>query len=130
LDTSTVLRLDELDVEDLPKHPAITTVTLAELSVGPLVARDAKTRAARQVQVQNAEANYGDPLPFDAEAARAFGQVTADLRAGGRTAKVCAFDAVIAAIAKAVRLPIYTFNAADFRPISDLEVISLSEGQD
>jgi tRNA(fMet)-specific endonuclease VapC len=49
-------------------------VTLAELSVGPLVARDDGERAARQAHLQQAEADF-DPLPFDAQAARAFGQV-------------------------------------------------------
>ena len=54
-------------------------VTLAELSVGPLVARDDLERAARQAHLQQAEADF-DPLPFDAAAARAFGRVTASLR--------------------------------------------------
>lgn len=34
LDTSAVLRLHELEPDDLPKDAAITTVTLAKLSVG------------------------------------------------------------------------------------------------
>lgn len=125
LDTSAVLRLSELDENDLPDQPVITTVTLAELTVGPLVADDAATRAARQVQVQTAETNYGDPLPFDTAAARAFGQVAADLRESGRKPKARAFDAIIAAIAKASGLPVYTFNPADFDAITGLEVVAL-----
>ncbi|HYZ56347.1 MAG TPA: hypothetical protein VE733_22995 [Streptosporangiaceae bacterium] len=38
------------DPSTLPPEPLITTVTLAELSAGPLVARDERERAARQAQ--------------------------------------------------------------------------------
>jgi predicted nucleic acid-binding protein len=73
LDTSMVIALRDItDAAVLPAEPLITTVTLAELSVGPLVARDDKVRAARQAQLQEAEADF-DPLPFDRASARAFG---------------------------------------------------------
>ena len=84
LDTSTVILLGRLsNANALPDEPLITTVTLAELSVGPLVARDEAQRAARQAHLQQAEADF-DPLPFDAAAARAFGRVAASLRQAGR----------------------------------------------
>lgn len=51
--------------------------------MGPLVARSAEERAARQAHLQQAEADF-DPLPFDDRAARAFGQVAASLRSAGR----------------------------------------------
>ena len=71
LDTSTLILLPRLvDASVLPAEPLITTVTLAELSVGPLVARTEQERAARQAHLQQAEADF-DPLPFDAQAARA-----------------------------------------------------------
>ena len=86
LDTSTVILLPRLrDATNLPVVPTITAVTLAELSVGPLVAQTDAERAARQAHLQQAEADF-DPLPFDAAAARAFGQVAADLRRAGRKA--------------------------------------------
>lgn len=125
LDTAAVLRLRELDEGDLPDEAVITTITLAELSVGPLVADDPATRAARQAHLQNAEANFGDPLPFDAAAARAFGRIAAELRAAGRKPAARAFDALIAATAAAEGLPVYTFNAGDFAGISGLEVVAL-----
>ena len=85
LDTSVVTALRDItDAAALPVEPLITAVTLAELSVGPLVARDDRVRAARQVQLQEAEADF-DPLPFDRASARAFGQVAASLRRAGRT---------------------------------------------
>ncbi len=56
LDTSTVILLQRLrDPELLPAEPLITAVTLAELSVGPLVARTDQERAARQAHLQQAE---------------------------------------------------------------------------
>jgi len=125
LDTSTVLRLHELEPDDLPIDSVITTVTLAELSVGPLLAQDDEVRAARLSQVQRAEADYGEPIPFGVEAARAFAQVAGDIRRAGRKPAARAFDALIAATAKAAGLPLYTFNAADLRGVTGLEIVAL-----
>lgn len=125
LDTSTVLRLNELEPNDLPIDAAITTVTLAELSVGPLLAQADEVRAARLSQVQRAETDYGEPLPFGVEAARAFAQVAVDIRRSGRKPAARAFDALIAATAKAAGLPLYTFNAADLQGVTGLEIIAL-----
>lgn len=123
LDTSTVILLGRFDDRAvLPDEPLITAVTLAELSVGPLVARDDQERAARQAHLQLAEASF-EPLPFDAAAARAFGKVAADLRRSGQKPTARAFDAMIAAIAIASALPVYTCNAADFTGIDDLELV-------
>jgi predicted nucleic acid-binding protein len=127
LDTSTVLRLGRwTDAALLPDEPLITAVSLAELSVGPLVARDERERAARQAHLQQAEADF-DPLPFDAAAARAFGQVAASLRRAGRKPAARAYDAMIAATALANDLPVYTCNADDFDGIDGLEVVSVSD---
>ena len=128
LDTSTVIRLREItDPGRLPREPLITAVTLAELSVGPLVAGDEQERAARQAHLQQAEADF-DPLPFDAAAARAFGQVAASLRRAGRKPAARAYDAMIAAIAIANQAPVYTCNPNDFRDIDGLEVVSIPIG--
>ncbi len=105
LDTSTVILFERLAEEDLPAEPLITAVTLAELSVGPLVASDDAERAARQARLQQAEADF-DPVPFDVDAARAFGGVAASLRHGGRKVQARAYDAMIAATAIANRLPL------------------------
>lgn len=125
LDTSAVLRLHELEEEDLPLEAVICTVTLAELSAGPLLATEEGERAARLVQVQSAETDYGDPLPLDVEAARAFAQVAADIRRAGRKPKARTFDALIAATAKAAGLPPYTFNPDDLAGVTGLEVVPL-----
>jgi len=125
LDTSTVILLGRLeDPGVLPTEPVICTVTLAELSVGPLVATDDRTRAARQAHLQQAERDF-DPLPFDAAAARAFGQVAAGLRAAGRTHRARAYDALIAAVAVANDLPVVTVNPDDFAGIEGLDLIAV-----
>lgn len=122
LDTSAVIRLgDVADVATLPEESVISAVTLAELSVGPLVAEDPMVRAARQQHLQLAEADLG-VIPFGPEAARAFGQVAASLRAAGRTTRARAYDALIAASALAEGLPLYTANPRDFAGIPDLDV--------
>jgi tRNA(fMet)-specific endonuclease VapC len=125
LDTSTVIHLRSLtDATALPAEPLITAVTLAELSVGPLVAEDDGERAARQAHLQQAESDF-DPLPFDANAARAFGGVAAALRRSGRKTSARAYDAMIAATAIANDLPVYTCNPADFGGIDGLEVLAV-----
>ena len=121
LDTSTLILIGRLDPDDLPSEPVITAITLAELSVGPLVATDADERAARQARLQQTEAAF-EPLPFDASAARAFGGIAASLRRSGRKPSARAFDALIAAIAVANDLPVYTCNPRDFAGIGALRV--------
>jgi predicted nucleic acid-binding protein len=126
LDTSTVILMRRItDPSALPAEPLITTVTLAELSVGPLVACDERERAARQAHLQQAEADFV-PLPFDRAAARAFGQVAASLRRSGRKTAARAYDAMIAATAIAGDLPVYTCHPGDFRGIDGLQVVPVS----
>jgi len=120
LDTSVVLALHAIrDASVLPDVALISAVTLAELSVGPLVATDDAERARRLATVQQAEADF-DPLPFDAAAARAFGQVAASFRRSGRKPAARSFDAMIAATALANGLPLYTANPEDFAGIDGL----------
>lgn len=123
LDTSAVVLLRRLtDLTALPGEPLITAVTLAELAVGPLVAADDEERARRQTHLQQAEADFV-PLPFDDAAARAFGGVAASLRRAGRKTSARAYDAMIAAIALANDLPVYTCNPDDFAGIDGLKVV-------
>ena len=130
LDTSTVILLEKLvDAKALPTEPLITAVTLAELSVGPLVAKGESERVARQTQLQQAEADF-KPLPFDADAARAFGRVAASLRRAGRKTTARTYDAMIAATAVANDLPVYTCNPTDFNGIDGLEVVAVPLPED
>jgi len=121
LDTSAVIDLADIDEHDLPPECLISAITLAELSVGTLVATNARQRAARQAHLQQAEADF-DPVPFDAACARAFGRVAASLRRSGRKTQARAYDALIAATALAHNIPVYTRNPDDFSGIDGLIV--------
>jgi predicted nucleic acid-binding protein len=122
LDTSTVVLLER--IEDhlvLPVKPLITAITLAELSVGPLVTSDPSEQATRQLRLQQAEADF-EALPFDGAAARTFGHVAASLHRAGRKAAARSYDAMIAAVALANELPLFTCNPADFAHINGLDL--------
>jgi tRNA(fMet)-specific endonuclease VapC len=122
LDTSTVILLGRIDdPAALPDEVVISAITLAELSVGPHVARSAAERAARQAHLQQAESDF-DVLAFDSESARAFGAVATSLRTSGRKPAARAYDALIAASAIAYGLPLYTCNPADFDAIPQLDL--------
>ncbi len=124
IDTNIVVLLGRLRVQELPGEPVISTITLAELSVGPLVTDDATERAARQARLQETEAAF-DPLPFDAASARAFGRLAASLRRNGRQVRPRALDVLIASVAVANDLPLYTCNPSDFTGIEDLTLVAV-----
>lgn len=120
LDTSVIIGLDELDAKSLPVEVAVSTITMAELAAGPYATSDANERARRQDRLQRAEAAF-DPLPFDADAARAYGRIFSVVTAAGRKARGArAADLLIAAAALAGGLPLYTRNEGDFRALGDL----------
>lgn len=120
LDTSVVIDLERLDPSKLPIEVSVSALTMAELAAGPHAASDADERGRRQDRLQRAEAAF-DPLPFDGEAARAYGRVYAAVTASGRKARGArAVDLLIAATACAASLPLYTRNGADFEGLDDL----------
>lgn len=120
LDTSVVIDLEHLDTAVLPLEVAVSTLTMAELAAGPHATTDPAERARRQDRLQRAEAAF-DPLPFDGEAARAYGRVFAAIFSAGRKARGArAVDLMIAATALAADLPLYTRNGADFAALDGL----------
>jgi predicted nucleic acid-binding protein len=120
IDTSVIIDLDRVDAAKLPNEIAISSITLAELAAGPHATNDSEERARRQDRLQRTEAAF-DPLPFDSEAARAYGRIYAAVIAEGRKARgPRAVDLLIAATACALRLPVYTRNPDDLRSLSDL----------
>jgi predicted nucleic acid-binding protein len=120
LDTSVVIALDAIEASDLPVAVAVSALTMAELAAGPHATDDPEERARRQDRLQRAEAAF-DPLPFDGEAARAYGRVFASVMAAGRKAQgERALDLLIAATALSTQLPLYTRNPRDFRALDDL----------
>lgn len=123
IDTSVVVDLEQLSSASLPVEVAVSAITMAELAAGPHAARTADERARRQDRLQRAEAAF-DPLPFDSEAARAYGRVYAAVIADGRKARGArAVDLLIAATACSAGLALYTRNPDDFRGLEDLVVV-------
>lgn len=120
IDTSVVIDLDDVDPATLSSEIAVSAISMAELAAGPHATSDPGERARRQDRLQRAEAAF-DPLPFDADAARAYGRVYAAVAASGRKARGArAVDLLIAATALALELPLFTRNPDDFRHLGDL----------
>lgn len=120
LDTSVVIALEALSGDQLPDEPAISALTLAELAAGPLATDDEDERARRQDRLQRVEALM-DPLPFDAPAARAYGRVYAATKAADRKPRGArAVDLMIAAVALANDVPLFTRNPDDFDHLRDV----------
>lgn len=70
----------------MPEEASIAAITLAELAAGDHAAHDSHERAVRQERLQRVEATL-EAIPFDADAARAYGRVFAAVMAGGRKAR-------------------------------------------
>lgn len=126
LDTSIVIDWDDRDVaEALPDEAAISAITLAELSVGPLLASTGAESARRQSRLQQVEATF-DPIPFDVCAARSYGQIVAAATGAGRSHRRRLADLLIAATAHANGLTLYTRNPLDFAGLEDLiEIVEI-----
>lgn len=119
LDTSVIVDLDRLNVSQLPAEVSISAITLAELSAGPSATTDVSERARRQDRLQRTEATF-DPLPFDIEAARAYGRVYAAVVEQGRRPRRRFADLLIAATALAEELPLVTRNSKDLEGLEGL----------
>lgn len=126
LDTSVIIDLERIDPSLLPIESAVSAITMAELAAGPHATHDADERARRQDRLQRAEAVF-DPLPFDAEASRAYGRVFAAVIAAGRKARGArAVDLLNAAVACSKELPLYTRNPDDFQALEGfVEIIAV-----
>lgn len=125
LDTSVVIDLDQLEAHVAHRGRRHRTHD-GRTRRRPHAATDSNERACRQDRLQRTEAAF-DPLPFDAEAARAYGRIYAAVLSVGRKARgTRAVDLMIAAIACSVGLPLYTRNPGDFAALGDLvEIIAI-----
>lgn len=126
VDTSLIAAIRFYDPSELPEQIMITSITLGELSYGPHATDDPIKRAGRAAVLQHVEATF-DPLPYDAGAARLYGQICAAVRAAGRQPRSRVADLMIAATAGSHNLALYTANPDDFRGLDDLvEVVGVS----
>ncbi|SEF80020.1 hypothetical protein SAMN04489712_10287 [Thermomonospora echinospora] len=131
LDTNIVILRRWIDPAELPDEMAISAITLAELSAGPHEVRRNDEQAdyeehaerARRLDVLQRAENEFDPIPFGAEAARIYGSVTAGVIAAGRKPRRRAVDLMIASVAIAEGLPLFTTNPDDYRGLEELATI-------
>ncbi|MGR3931680.1 PIN domain-containing protein [Streptomyces sp. BRA346] len=128
LDTNVMILRKWINADELPAEVAISAITLAELSAGPHEVRrneeqddyDEHAERARRMDVLQRAENEFDPIPFDAEAARVYGRVCAAVISSGRKPRRRVADLMIAAIAVAEGLPLFTTNPDDFRGLDGL----------
>lgn len=124
LDTSVIIDWhDPAVLEALPDEAAISAITVAELAAGPHLASTAAEAASRQVRLQEVESKF-EPIPFDASAARSYGQIAAAAAAeAGRKHRRRVADLMIAATAHASGLDLYTRNIDDFAGLEHLVTV-------
>jgi predicted nucleic acid-binding protein len=128
LDTNILILRRWIDPAELPGEMTISAITLAELSAGPHEVRrndqqdqyDEQAERAKRLEILQRAENEFDPVPFDAEAARIYGRVTAAVIASGRKPRRRVAGLMIASTAIAEQLPLFTTNPDDF---VDLETL-------
>ncbi len=128
LDTNIMILRRWITPAELPAEMAISAITLAELSAGPHHVRrndeqsgyDEHAERARRLDVLQRAENEFEPIPFDTEAARIYGRVAAAVITAGRTPRRRMADLMIASVAIAERLPLFTTNPDDFVGLEDL----------
>ena len=115
LDTSVLIGADAPgNVE-----AAISVASITELHFGVLVAEDDDERARRTDRLAAIEAAF-DPLPISVEVARAWGRLGAAVTLRGGNPRRRQIDLAIAATATVEKVPLLTYNLADFEIIKDL----------
>ena len=128
LDTSTVVLLARLGEVVLPPRLVISAITLAELGVGPLVAKTSHEQIVRHRHLRLADRM--EVLQFDERCARAFTTLAARLRVEGSKRRARAYDTLIAATAIANRVPLYTANPRDFDGMPELDLCAVPVADD
>lgn len=121
LDTSVVIASD---VRPISGRLAISSVTLAELHFGVLVAKSSPVRAERLRRLVYLQRRF-DALPVDDSVAASYGQLAAAVVEAGRQPQRRAMDLLIAATAHAHQARLCTRNPADFAGLEGMvEVVA------
>ena len=107
LDTSIfIARETERPLGELPTRVTVSVVTIGELELGVLSASDAASRARRGDTL--ALARMAEPVPISESAMGAWARLVVDCRAAGIHRTVKLTDALIAATAIDLGLPVVT----------------------
>lgn len=130
-DTNVIILREWIDPALLPEELAISAVTLGGLSAGPASVRgedhEARAERARRTLILQWAESMFDPIPFDADAARVYGQLVGAVLDAGRTPRRRSADLQIAATAVVNGLPLATTNPDDFAGLNDwLEVVAIA----
>jgi predicted nucleic acid-binding protein len=123
LDTSVLIGGEPIEPG---METAISTVSIAELHFGLLVAADDDTRALRAARLGLVEARYPDPLTLDDRVAREWGRLQAAVANRGGEPRRRNADLAIAATANVHDAVLVTANLEDFRIIEDLVRLRVS----
>ncbi|WP_425004489.1 type II toxin-antitoxin system VapC family toxin [Mycolicibacterium sp. S3B2] len=120
LDTSVVIDWHEPSIADkLPDEIAISAITAAELTAGPLLATTPAEAARRPSRLREVESLL-EPIPFDGRASRSCGLIVAAVVSAGRKPRNRFADLLTAATAHANGLDLYSRNPDDFQGLADL----------
>jgi predicted nucleic acid-binding protein len=121
LDTSVfIAREQERPIgRPLPQNVAVSVISIAELEIGVMVARDAKTRGQRLRTLADVRALTGT-LPIDERTASAYAQLAASVLTEGRKPRI--HDTWIAATALVNDAEVWTQDAdfSDFAQAVDV----------
>ena len=116
LDTSLLIAREHTpEPLELPDEAAVSVVTIAELQVGVLTARDAEARARRLRTLTEARV-IAAALPIDERVASIYAELVVSVRSKGRRPRVN--DTWIAATALANAAAVWTRDA-DFTDFGD-----------
>jgi hypothetical protein len=117
LDTSVLIAREQARplARRLPDSVAVSVVSIAELELGVLLARDSQTRAGRLRTLGEVRSLAG-ALPVDERTASAYAQLAAGVLAAGRKPRV--HDTWIAATAMVNDAEVWTQDSdfSDFEP--------------
>lgn len=119
LDTNILIHWARLEPHHLPVESSVSTITLAELAAAVHADVSPADRAIRLDVLQRVESLF-EPLPFDVVAARMYGRIAAAVRAAGPSPRARVADQMIAAVAAANQLPLFTANDRDFAGLEDV----------
>jgi predicted nucleic acid-binding protein len=121
LDTSIFIAAEQGRAleSSLPEQASVSVITLAELELGVLMARDSDTRSLRLATLTRVRAHSAG-LPADDRVASAYARLTAGELAAGRKPRV--HDTWIAATALAHGAQVWTQDA-DFTNFTAVEVV-------